>query len=288
MSRPVRALAPLLVALAALLGALVVAAPASAADRVVTITAAGVTPKVLEVAAGDTVTFVNEGTRLDLVARSTSENWSFSSGLPILPGRRYTVPADQVKGPGTYTYAVGNDGEQPFAGSVVVPAPPSPSPRPPGSPAPSGGGPGPSGGSGGPGGPAGPGDGAPPAQGGTGVAQPPVAGGFDSIPGATPPLPGGLAPGPTIALPELPAEDPVGPAPETADEPEVADAGPLAVPGRLGAPAGYRGYGLPAALAAVLAAGVASLLVRLLLAEPAARRRARGAVGSGTPVATVD
>jgi hypothetical protein len=37
----------------------------------------------------------------------------------------------------------------------------------------------------------------------------------------------------------------------------------------------------------VLAAGVASLLVRLLLAEPAARRRARGMSGA-TPVATVD
>ncbi|MCU1674159.1 MAG: hypothetical protein JWN77_2272, partial [Frankiales bacterium] len=44
---------------------------------------------------------------------------------------------------------------------------------------------------------------------------------------------------------------------------------------------------LPAALAVVLAAGTASLLVRLLLAEPVARR-ARTALGvAGSPV-TVD
>ena len=92
--------------------------------------------------------------------------------------------------------------------------------------------------------------------------------------------------GPAIALPELPAES-AGPLPEPAPDPEQA-AGPLAVPGRLGAPAGYRGYGLPAALAAVLAAGVASLLVRLLLAEPAARRRARSALTGPAPVATVN
>ena len=289
-TRPVRRPALVLAALGALLASVLLAAPASAEDRVVTITDAGVMPTSMTVAVGDTVTFVNEGTRLDLVARSTSENWTFSSELPILPGRSYTVPADRLTGPGTYAYAVGDEGEEPFTGSVVVPAPPSPSPRPAGSPPASGGGPAPAGGGPAPG--PGPG-GQPPAPapgGGTGVAQPPVTGGFSSAPGPLSPLPGGTgtAPAPSIALPELlPAEETVGPAPQTADEPEVA-AGPLAVPGRLGAPAGYRGYGLPAALAAVLAAGVASLLVRLLLAEPAARRRARGAVGGGTPVAAVD
>ena len=48
-----------------------------------------------------------------------------------------------------------------------------------------------------------------------------------------------------------------------------------------------RGLGLPAVLAAVLALGVASLLVRVLLAEPAARRVTAGPAGPD-PVATVD
>jgi hypothetical protein len=81
---------------------------------------------------------------------------------------------------------------------------------------------------------------------------------------------------------------PAGPEPETAPEPEAGPTTAAAVPGRLGSPPTARGYGLPAALAAVLAAGVASLLVRLLLAEPAARRRARHAMGRSAPVATVD
>ena len=48
--------------------------------------------------------------------------------------------------------------------------------------------------------------------------------------------------------------------------------------GRLPEPPTGRRYGLPAALAAVAAAGVASLLVRLLLAHPAAQhaKHARG------------
>jgi hypothetical protein len=56
-------------------------------------------------------------------------------------------------------------------------------------------------------------------------------------------------------------------------------------PGRLAEPSTARRYGLPAALAAVAAAGVGSLLVRLLLAHPAARHARR--TGSG-PAVTVD
>ena len=58
-------------------------------------------------------------------------------------------------------------------------------------------------------------------------------------------------------------------------------------PGRLDSPPTLRGYGLPSALAAVLAAGIVSLLVRLLLAEPAARRRTPGPAGP-TAGAAVD
>ena len=58
-------------------------------------------------------------------------------------------------------------------------------------------------------------------------------------------------------------------------------------PGRLDNPPTPRDYGLPTALAAVLVAGVGSLIVRLLLAEPAARRRTPGSAGP-TAGAAVD
>lgn len=64
-----------------------------------------------------------------------------------------------------------------------------------------------------------------------------------------------------------------GPLPQPAPLPAAREAG--AGPGRLENPPTLRALGLPSALAAVLAGGVASLLVRLLLAEPAARRRTR-------------
>ncbi len=62
-------------------------------------------------------------------------------------------------------------------------------------------------------------------------------------------------------------------------------AGSTPSPGRFDEPATRRDHGLPTALAAVLVAGVLSLLVRVLLAEPAARRRtpARRAVPEGSP-----
>ncbi len=266
----------LVVLLSALLGTVLLAVPAQAADKVVTITAEGVTPKVLEVAAGDTVTFVNEDTSFGYRAQATSDNWELDSGpVGLLPGRRYTHP-EPITEAGTYTYRVAEG--VPYEGSVqlrsaVAPRPskagttPKPAqntaPKPASSP-----------------------------TGGSGTAQtPPVAGGFGTLGAPSTPAPGGIAPPPAIALPELPGET-AGPLPEAAPAPEVEQAGPLAVPGRLGAPAGYRGYGLPAALAVVLAAGIASLLVRLLLAEPTARRRRRpgmsGALTGSGPAATVD
>lgn len=273
MTTPIR----LLVALAAVLGSFLLAAPASAAEKVVTITADGVSPKVLQVATGDTITFVNEDTTFGYRAEATSDNWDLDSGpVGLLPGRSYTHP-DPITEPGTYTYRVA-EGE-PYAGSVTLagangvtpaPKPSRAAPRPSGGSSPV----------------ASPQPAASP-TGGTGTAAPPVAGGFGSVDSDPSPA-AGLAPPPAIALPELPAES-AGPLPETAPVPGAETAtGPLAVPGRLGAPAGYRGYGLPAALAAVLAAGVASLLVRLLLAEPAARHRVRSAMTGPAPVATVD
>ena len=77
-------------------------------------------------------------------------------------------------------------------------------------------------------------------------------------------------------VPPLPAlaPTPAGASPWAAGPPQVSPPARLAVAGDLPGPGSPRGLGLPAVLAAVLVLGVASLLVRVLLAEPAARRRA--------------
>jgi hypothetical protein len=106
---------------------------------------------------------------------------------------------------------------------------------------------------------------------------PPLAGGFGSITAPGAPSPGG-GPAPNVApnvAPTLPGEDVSSPVPT----------GPAVAVGRgrLPEPPTGRRYGLPAALAAVAAAGVASLLIRLLLSHPAARPAA-----GGDTVVTVD
>lgn len=261
----------LLALLVALVGSVLLAAPASAAEKVITITADGVSPKVLQVAAGDTITFVNEDSSFGYRAEATSDNWDLDSGpVGLLPGRSYTHD-EPITESGTYTYRVA-EGEA-HEGSVVLPAPSpaaSPSQSAAASPKPSP-----------QGAPASP---SPASSPGTGTAAPPVTGGLGTIETDPSPVPGGVAPPPAIALPELPGES-AGPTPDLAPEPDE-DTVVTAVPGRLGSPPTSRGYGLPAALAAVLAAGVASLLVRLLLAQPAARRRA--GIAGPAPVATVD
>ncbi|MEX2290003.1 MAG: hypothetical protein WD794_06715 [Mycobacteriales bacterium] len=268
-----RSAAALLAAPALLLGSVGFATPAAAGEKVVTITAEGVTPKVLQVASGDTVRFVNEDTAFGYRAVATSKNWDLDSGpVGLLPGRSYTHP-DPVTRAGTYTYRVAEGAA--FEGSVVLPASAGPGPTGGAKPASS-----PSGGAaGGPGSPSP----SPAATGGNGTAPaPPISGGFGSLGIPTDPSSGGLAPPPAIALPDLPAEA-AGPAPEMAPDLEP---GVAVATGRLASPPTVRGYGLPAALAAVLAGGTASLLVRLLLAEPAARRRAPLAMAGPAPVAT--
>ena len=270
-------------ALALLLGALlstvVLAAPAHAAEKVITITADGVSPKVLQVASGDTVKFVAEDRSFAYRAQSTSDNWSFDSGPIELLDGEYVVP-DPITESGTYTYRVAQD--EPFTGSVVLPAPTSstrPSPATAASPKPA----------------ASPRAAASPAPaasptGGTGsAAGPPIAGGFGTLDTVPSPAAGGdgLALPPALAPPPLPGEQPSGPTPATAPVPTAAPLAAPAVPGDLAGQPTSRGIGLPAALAVVLAAGTASLLVRLLLAEPAARR-ARTGLGAPAPVVTVD
>lgn len=270
----------------ALLSTVVLAAPASAAEQVVRITADGVVPQQLTVRAGDTLTFVNEDTGFRYAPRSTGGKWDFAYETSLLnpalgPGERYTVPRKGSDEPfvfadsGTYSYTV-LEQETPdtaaYRGTVVLPAPrgavtpASPAPRPASSPASS-----PS----------------PAATGGSGTAAaPPLTGGFGSggQPAPAPTGGDGVALPPALA-PPLVGEAPAGsgPVPSAAPAPPTARLAAPAVPGELAGARSTRSLGLPAALAVVLAAGTASLLVRLLLAEPAARRPRT--VG---PVATLD
>ena len=265
-----------------LLGSVLVAAPASAAERVITITAEGLVPGQLTIAAGDTVVLVNEDVPLRYRARSTSTNWSFDSGLvPLGQGERFSLP--EITRTGTYDFTV-LDGQAPFNGAVVRPAPrtssPAPAPVPAGSaPQPTSSAPPKAGASPGPspaGSPAPAAAGSPAPAGGTGAAAlPPLVGGFGATGSVPVPSLGGVALPPALAdpLPALPGAS-AAPSPQTAGvPPAVAPAESLAVAGDLPGAFSARGFGLPAVLALVLATGVASLLVRLLLAEPVARRR---------------
>ncbi len=246
-------------ALAALLGAFLLAAPAHAAEKVVTITAEGVSPKVLEVAAGDTITFVNEDTTFGYRARATSDNWDLDSGpVGLLPGRSYTHP-DPITEAGTYTYRVA-EGE-PYEGSVLLrgantvsprptkPASTAPKPRPSSAAAPRP---------------------TPSPTGGSGTAQaPPVGGGFGSLGAPSAPPAEGVAPPPAIALPELPGES-AGPLPEAAPEPRR---GGRRAAGRAGPPG--RTCRLPRLRPARRAGGRAGRRRRVAARAPAARRAGR-------------
>ena len=279
-----RRLSAFAVLLLALLGSVVLAAPASAAEKVISITADGLKPRTLTIAAGDTVVLVNDDAAFRYRATSTTDNWSFDSGLvPLTAGQRYALP--EITDSGAYGFTVFQD-EEPFTGTVTLPRPGAPAPRPAASPSRSGA--------------AQPSAGASPAAapaaspsptGGTGAAAlPPLTGGFGTVDTVPSPVPGGIAQAPALApaLPALPGEVP-GPAPQTAGSPSPSPAQLTAnaIEGDLPGAGTSRGYGLPAVLAAVLAAGVASLLVRLLLAEPVARRAVAGLRGPD-PAVTVD
>lgn len=271
--RPVRSRSVALFAVLALalLSGGAFAGPASAAVvRDVQLTQDGPVPASLTVAAGDSVRFVNTDTFVHRVI-SDSANWAFDSRT-LVPGQSFTVvPA--LSRAGTYAYR-GADLDR-FTGSVVVPAAaaaasarptasarpagtaaPSTSPRPAASASPAAASPQPS----------------PVSTGGTGSVQgpPPLAGG--SFGGFVDPSPSPGAPTPLVA-------DPLAIVPQPT--PDVVPGGPVGgepalVPGttvalgplpRLSSPVEARRYGLPLALAAVLLAGVGSLLARLLLHE---------------------
>jgi plastocyanin len=239
--------------------------PAYAARTItISLTANGPKPASVTAAVGDTVVFKNDDATFVHDVGAASKNWpnpTFDSG-PMPPGASFT--AGKLAKAGTYLYEGKNLDS--FSGKVIVPSAGSPAPAksptakpaasksaaPASSPAAS---PSPTGAAG-------------------NVGPPPLAGGV--IPPPSPPAGGVPAPNvaPTLAGEDLPSAEPSGDAVAVGH-------------GRLPEPPTGRKYGLPAALAAVGVAGVASLLVRLLLAHPAARR-ARHAAGRGETVVTVD
>jgi plastocyanin len=242
-------------------------APASAAPRtiLISLTANGPKPASVTAAVGDSVVFRNDDQTFVHQVSSASANWSFDSP-PLAPGQEF--PAGKLAKPGDYIYRGANLDS--FTGKVVVPgsttatAAPSPSrsSTPTRSPAPGATSAAPT----------------PSPTGGSGqVGPPPLAGGFGGVGTPAPPAASPGAPAPNVA-PTLPGEEPVATPQSSA----------VAVPigsGRLPEPPTGRRYGLPAALAAVAAVGVGSLLVRLLLAHPAAKRARHARRGD---IATVD
>ncbi len=255
------AVSTLVLCVGALLTLVWLAAPASAAERMVTVSADGVAPATLEVQPGDTVSFVvASGTVEGYRLQSTSSSWpaQFDTRIGgLLGSRSFTVPQPLTK-PGIYTYTAAR-GTAVSQGKVAVPEPPAPAEAPA---SPAAGAAPPSPGAAAPGAPA-------PTGGSGSTALPPLTGGFGPL--QTGPVPGGLAPAPTLALPELPEQFAFGPQPVTAAAPDTVLTA-TAVPGNLAAQPTPRGYGLPTALAAVLAGGVLSLLVRLRRAEPVTAR----------------
>jgi plastocyanin len=261
--RPVYALLGLLAAL--VLVTLLGVAPAYAAKTItIDITADGPKPASTTAAVGDTIQFRNADPTFVHEVGAKSANWSFDTG-PMAPGQ--VRPAGKLTKAGVYVYQGVNLDS--FTGQVTVPSAGGPAPSPTrAAPAPSRS----------PAASAQPASPSPSATptGGSGVAgPPPLAGGI--IPPASP---SAQPPGPAPAVaPTLAGEDEASPQPS---------GGVVAIGhGRLPEPPTGRRYGLPAALAAVAAVGVASLLVRLLLAHPAAKQ-ARHARTRGDLTVTVD
>ncbi|MGZ6826194.1 MAG: hypothetical protein ACXVGH_05330, partial [Mycobacteriales bacterium] len=236
--------------------------PARAATVGVSLTVQGPSPAQASARAGDTVVFTNNDAVTHTV-RASGGGWSFSQA--VAPGSSASHPFPAA---GTYRYTdthqVGVLTSRSDAGSVVVAAPAAPPPPP--APAPS-----------------------------RSVAPQPTRT-PTATPRATPPptQSPGTATAPAVgALPvpvggAVPTASTPTPAPSPAVAPSLSAAGaaPSAVP-QTGAPAGpayaqgaltqgsAHRYGLPAALAVLALTGVVSLLVRLLLADPAAQAARR-------------
>lgn len=283
--------------LALLLGLLAVlvllgSAPASAASYSTKVTlsgSAGPTPAAVTIAAGDGVTFDNQDT-LDHEIKVTGPA-AFT--LPVPAHQKRLSPVFGKAGTYSYTDSRLTPVVLPGSpGKITVTAAPaasgSPAPAPAGSsaPAPSTSAqPAPSA-SAAPGSSPAPAA-APPPAGGSGTAIPPLLPGFlgGTLPTAGPgPLTG---PAPDVAPPAPDATAVAGASPgATAGAAGSTDSGSHSGGGTLAQRSPGRHYGLPGALAVVAIVGLLTLLARVVLAEPAARRRDLPA-GAGA-AATVD
>lgn len=242
MLRRLLALLALVSAAAAAAGVLS-ATPVRAATRVVEITQDGPRPARLQLAPGDRVRFTNRDSFPHGV-QSASRNWTFRSGS-LAPGESFDVP-DPLRAAGTYAYR-DDDLLDDFAGDVVVRAAARTAPRPVATRSPGAGSPSPA----------------------TSAGSSPQALPSDIPPGDAP-TPGPPGQDPAVA-PTAPAVAPP-PAATRPASPPGATPGVVALPGGpLPQTPTPRGLGLPIALAVVAATGTSSLLVRVLLAHPAAR-----------------
>lgn len=250
---------------ALLLGAAVLLVPGSAAAATKTVTLSNQGPDAtsITIAKGDAVKFVNSDSTTHTVARATG-SWTFNQPIPA--GKSATTSAFSAAGTYTYTdkftfVALPRSVTGTITVTATAPSPtasPKPKPTPTKSTAPKP----------------------------TGTATTPAASAAPSATSGT-----GTAVGPGIGVGSIPTATPT-----TSGVPRPDIAGPgatatiTAAPGVLYSGRGLvqsspHRYGLPAALAVVGITGVASLLVRFLLAQPAARRRRAGPAG---PVVTVE
>jgi plastocyanin len=263
-TRRTAASALLTAVLAAALALLLPASPAAAA-RTVDVVLSAERPATVSLAPGDSVRFVSgeEGPlgpphQVTSTRQDGTRGWEYES--PVLGPGDSTDPVAFDRA-GTYLFVDRRGGPGPLGsevvGRIVVSAPraasPSPTPVRTAAPTP----------------PASTGAPAPPPPGPTPVTT--------SSPADLSGLLGGVAAAPLDgALPDDPVVPPalvdLGLEPDD-DDTADADDRPLvqAAPGPLPGTGTSRGFGLPASLAALAAVGVASLLVRVLLAEPSAR-----------------
>jgi plastocyanin len=232
--------------------------PARAATVTVTLTVQGPGPNPASAAAGDTVVFANSDAVTHTV-KAYGSNWAFDVRIAAGSSASHVFAAGGSYGY-TDTHAVGLFNSRSDVGTVAVSAPatkptpapvrtaaPSPAPRAPAKP---------------PAASASPATSASPAAPGAGTALAPGLGSL-TLPTAGP-----------VPSAGLPAPDLAAPPPETA----LAQPTPQSTVGAVYADKGLtqgspHRYGLPAVLAVLAVTGVASLLARLLLSEPAARRR---------------
>ncbi|MCW2599294.1 MAG: hypothetical protein JWM02_1123 [Frankiales bacterium] len=250
---------PRVLAAAALLGALVgtgagaspVPAAAGTRNASVTVSFGSPSPDPVHVVVGQAIVFVNgEQLAVSHRVRSSSPNWSYDSGS--FGSHTSSRATSAFTAAGQYFYSdaqVGLSTRPAKTGTIVVTGS-SPPPT------------------------------SPPSTQPSATPRPTAAPRPTAVPTVSPAATGSLSPSSRpVGLPGLGTGQPAGPArsdassPPRGGDPSQSPAASVSYAGRGLVQGSSHRYGLPAAVAAVAVMGVASLLVRLLLAEPAARRR---------------